>query len=290
MSPLTKILVVLMVILSIILAAGTVVWVNRQASFAKELNTTHAQLTAARAEASAARDREMLASGALDHLRTEMQNQLQAKQQEINTLRATVTDRDSQLAQLNSNLIQVSAASKSATDALTVAQKTVDQQNQAIADLRNSQKQLEQRSSEQSFAINTLTNKYEVTNKESRDFQEQVAQLQSDNKNLRDTLRKAGVSQAGPNLGPTESLLPLQGVVQSKQTISGVPYATISIGSAQQVTPGMRFRVVDPNSNQPFLGYLIVDRTEPNQAIGRLEGPRINEVRPGTQVRTQLNG
>ena len=67
-----------------------------------------------------------------------------------------------------------------------------------------------------------------------------------------------------------------------------MPFATISVGAADQVTKGMQFKVIDPTARDPFLGYLIVDRVEPNEAIGHLTGPHVNDVHEGAEVRTQL--
>ena len=289
MSALTKIFIVLLVILSIAQTAGTVVWVNRTQNFVKAQNDIKANLAKKTAEASSALDQIALVTATKTQMQAQLQGQINSKQQEIDQLHQLVTDRDTQIAQLNNNLAQTTAAQKSATDALTVAQKTVDSTNQQIADLRKNDIDMQKRIAEQSFAITDWTNKYEVTNRQWRDAEEQVAQLQSDNRKYQETLHKAGITQdTNVKTINGESLVRVEGIVQSKQNIGGVPYATISVGSADQVTTGMQFKVIDPNARDPFLGYLIVDRVEPNQAIGHLTGPRINDVRIGAEVRTQL--
>lgn len=288
MSALTRVLVVLVVLLAIIETAGVTVFVNRQQSFAKSQDTLKSQLQAARADAAAARDQVAIADSSKQQMQSQYQNQLNSSLQQIDSLRSAVTDKDTQIAQLQSNLAQATAASKTANDALAVAQKQVGEQNTQLADLRKSMLDLQNRNSEQSFALNDWTNKYEVTNRNWRDALEQVNQLQSDNKTLRETMHKAGVSENNAPTINTEPLIRLQGVVQSKQDIGGVQMATISIGASDQVTKNMQFKVIDPNSKTPFLGYLIVDNVEPHQAIGHLQGPRVNEIRPGVEVRTQL--
>ena len=49
----------------------------------------------------------------------------------------------------------------------------------------------------------------------------------------------------------------------------------------------MRFQVINARSGE-FFGVLTIDTVRQNEAIGRLEGPRVAEVRPGLEVRTQL--
>ena len=85
-------------------------------------------------------------------------------------------------------------------------------------------------------------------------------------------------------MNPTPTIA-LDGVVRDKTVIGGVPYATISIGSADQVQKNMQFKVVD---HDRFLGYLTVDTVEPHEATGRLEGPHVNDIKSGVEVKTQL--
>ena len=288
MSALTKIFVVLLVILSIIQTAGNVVWVNRQENFNTAIKTANAKV----AEANARRDASEVAlaasQNATTQMRTQMQGQINAAHTEIDQLKATLTDRDTQLAQVNSNLQQVTAANKSANDALQVAQKTLDTTNTQMADLRKQQLDLQNRYAEAVLAINDWTNKYEVANRQWRDSTEQVNQLQGELKQRDELLKRNGITQNTSRDLNLEPLVRVEGVVRAKNNVGGVPMATISVGSADQVSKGMQFKVVDPTSQNPFLGYLTVDRVEPNEAIGHLSGPRVNEVRPGVQVRTQL--
>ena len=288
MSALTKIFVVLLVVLSIVMAAGVVVWVNRQENYNASIRDLKAQKQVADAKATQADADRQLATTARDQLQIQFNNTLASKQQEIDQLRQAITDRDTRLAELDSNLVQATASSKSANDALVVAQKSLDQANTQLADLRKNDLQLQKTNADLSFALNDFTNKYEVTNHQWRDAEEQISQLKSDNDRLTKTLHQAGVSLNNPRVINAEPLIKLEGVVRSKTTAAGIPMATISLGSGDKVSPGMQFRVIDPNSKDPFLGYLIVDRTEPHEAIGHLTGPRINEIRPGVEVRTQL--
>lgn len=287
MSALTKIFVVLVVILAIVQTAGMVVWVNRSQNYVTTQNKLSSDLKIANARASSAEAQHDVDKAALVQVQTAMQKQIDAERVAGDQLKTALADRDTQIAQLNSNLAQATAAQKSSVDALGVAQKTLDTQNAAMADLRKSNLDLNNRVVEQAVAINEMTNKYEVADRQWKDAQEQITQLQSDNQKKDVMLHQHGISESTPPVNG-ESLVRVEGIVRARQEIGGVPYATISIGSADQVTKGMQFKVIDPQAKDPFLGYLIVDRVEPNEAIGHLTGPRVNDVRPGVEVRTQL--
>jgi hypothetical protein len=287
-SALTKVFVLLLVVLSLILTAGTVVYVNRADSFAKTLNdikNENLRLTAAKG---AAEQQQAIAENTVHQLEGQVQNQRNLGDQTINQLRGAIAERDANIAQLNSNLLQATAGQKSSSDALVVAQKVLGTQNDQLTEMRKENLDLAKRNSDDSLALSDLTNKYETVRTQWRDANEQNTQLQNDNKTLRETLHKAGIAENSAPTINTEPLINVHGMVRSKQSIGGVAMATIDVGSADQITKGMQLKLIDPNSQDPFLGYLIVDRVEPNQAIGHLSGPRVNEVRPGVEVRTQL--
>lgn len=289
MSALTKIFVVLVVLLSIVMTAGTVVYVNRSQNFVAADKAQKAEIAREKARAAAAEANASMVGQERAAIQAAMQGEIDKLHGTIQAMQGSINERDTQIAQLNANLAQVNAAQKSATDALAVAQKTVDGQNATIADARKSLDDLTKKNAELSFAINDMTNKYEVVNRQERDDREQITQLQSDNRKYQETLHKNGISDNTSRNLTGESLVNVSGTVQSVQKIDGVPYATISIGAAQQVSKGMQFKVFDPKASDPFLGYLTVDRVEPNQAFGHLYGPHVNNVRPNeAEVRSQL--
>lgn len=289
MSVLTKTFVLLVVILSIVETAGMVVYVNRSQNFVTSDKTQKATIARQTAEIASLRTQNQLSGEEKTQIQQAMQRQLDDANKQVAQLQSDLAARATDLAQVNANLAQVTAAQKSATDALTVAQKTIDTQGATIADARKSVDDLTKKNAELSFAINDMTNKYEVVNRQERDDREQIAQLQSDNKRYQDTLHKNGISEGSSRTINGEPLVNVAGTVRSVQTIGGVPYATISVGAADQITKGMQLKVIDPKAQNPFLGYLIVDRVEPNEAFGHLTGPRVNDVRPNeSEVRSQL--
>ena len=53
------------------------------------------------------------------------------------------------------------------------------------------------------------------------------------------------------------------------------------------IAKGMRFNAVNKQTGD-FLGIVTIDAVEPNEAIGRIQGPKVGDVREGTEVKTQL--
>ena len=72
---------------------------------------------------------------------------------------------------------------------------------------------------------------------------------------------------------------------QKRPNVSSLRMYVFPLGNIPLDNPGKLF-------TEPLTvakgGYLTVDRVEDREATGRLEGPRIDDMKPGNEVRTQL--
>jgi hypothetical protein len=287
LSALTKTFVVLHVILSMVLVSAVVVFVNRTEDFRK-LNTE------AIAKLAVAKNETALANADLSSVKAAMQQQINAKDAALTSQRealgndqTTIGGLNQQVAQVTNNLAMATSASTSTTAALQVAQQQNATLETNFASLRKEQDDLQNKYTESSLSITDLQNKLDVTEKQRRYLAEQVTQLTAENTQQADVIHKnlpAIDERQGQILNPTPTIA-LDGVVRDKKVIAGVPYATISIGSADQVQKNMQFNVID---HDKFLGYLTVDSVEPHEATGRLDGPHIEDIHSGVEVKTQL--
>ena len=201
--------------------------------------------------------------------------------------RAAILEKDTALAAANNNVLQLTAGQKSTSDALGAMQKANDMQNQQMADLRKANLDLQKRDSENSLALVAMNNKFDTVNRQWRDQTEMNTELQNQLRGANETMKRTGVNNNSPTINP-EPMGKVAGVIRTTETVNGVKMATISVGSADQVTKGMRFAVIDRYSADPFLGYLTVDKIDQNSAIGTLAGPRVDQIHAGVEVKTQL--
>ncbi len=160
-------------------------------------------------------------------------------------------------------------------------------QQTTINKMRDDQANLQKQNNDLNLAVSKLNNQLEVTERARREYAEENVQLAADLKTARDLIHAQGLDRGQPTavINPTPTIS-LTGVIRDKKVIAGVPYATISLGSADAVAKNMQFKVIDANQNL-FLGYLTVDTVEPHEATGRLTGPHPDAVQPGAEVRTQ---
>jgi uncharacterized protein (DUF3084 family) len=286
LSALTKVFVVLLVILSMLLSAATVVFVNSDNAQRTTLSATNARLnqelkraTEARSEMEAARQI------ALDNLSNAMQQNEQLKQQ-MNNQQVQLIDRATQLGQAQSQLAMLSADITRLSEGLHASERTKASLQEQVTELRRVNDQRLTENTQLNQAVSDLTNRLDVTERERRNLAEQLAETRSRADQLGAQIRGLGLSAeqtaaAGSRVGPQ-----VTGVVRQVRPIQGIPYATISVGSNDGVRRGMEMRVVNRDTGD-FLGMLTVESVEINEATGRLQGPRVADIRAGSEVRTQ---
>lgn len=288
MSPLTKLFVVLQVVLSLLLTAGIVVFVNRTNDFQASLLTAQQSLTESNARATAAEADAATAQATAEASVTAANSQIKDIQGQLASAQQQVADRDAQIAQATSSAALAAADQARLTDALKASENQKGKQSTVVASLRTDSDSLNKRNSDLNLSVADLTNRLEVANRERNNFQEQLAEANTQSQNYIKIIKDLGgnpngVGGVAANLGAPA----INGVVRATNNINGIPYATISVGSSDNVVKGMTFNVIDRNKGQ-FLGQLTIDSVQPNEATGHLQGPRISQVHAGTEVKTQL--
>jgi hypothetical protein len=175
------------------------------------------------------------------------------------------------------------------TEALKASEGTKATLSQQVTDLRQTNDKRLTENTQLNQTVSDLTNKLEVTERERRNLAEQLTEQRNRAEQMTRQLRGVGLSPeqlqaAGTRIGP-----PINGVIQEVRPIAGVPYATISVGTNDGVRRGMEFNVVNRQTGD-FLGVLTVESVELNEATGRLAGPRVADIRPQHEVKTQIGG
>jgi archaellum component FlaF (FlaF/FlaG flagellin family) len=289
LSPLTKLFIGLHVILSAMLVAGVIVFVNKQETFKATTDAAVARADRATQDRNAdksALDAEIATYksnvNTLNGTITSLKSQLAAAQTKNNEQAATIADSSSKL-QL------AMAESAKLAEGMTASQATQGKLNEAVASLRKVMDTQVTQGSEMSARISDLTNKLQVTETERKFLAEQLTQARSENDSITNQAKAMGIElntapayAAGATVGP-----PINGVIRNIDQIAGSLYATISVGTADSVSKGMQFNVVERGTGK-FLGLLTVTAVEANEASGKIVGPNTAAVKPGAEVKTQL--
>lgn len=269
------------------LAAGLIVFVNRTENFRETLTAEKQLVDRSKTELhNATIDAAMQASYAdaarkdRDIAIADGQKALASAQQEVAAGKTSLAD-----AQGNAKVLQVSI------DNLTSAMNASETQRKALSDLldttRTDNNTLNTKNGQLNLAISDLTNKLDVATRRVTDYQETIAENKQKIETLQKQMADAGVDPNKATPGLAAGAPSINGVIRSNRLINGIPYATISVGADAQVVKGMKFNVIDSVKGN-FLGELTVEQVDERESTGKLEGPGINDVHTGTEVKTQL--
>ncbi len=272
MSPLTKLFVVLLVVLSLLMTAGTVVYVTRDSKAVADLETVNIKLAGAENAAAQSSSALQASQTNLAAAQGALSRQAEASATALSTALNQINDLNVQLAKASANGATQELQIARLAEGLQAAQNTAAQLNTTVAQLRQNGDELIRRATDDSSAISDLTNRLEVTERERRNLAEQLAEA---------TQSGGGAAPAarGPVAAPD-----IQGVIRDRRKIGGKEYATISVGTVDSVARGMEFKVLNRGN---FLGTLTVDAVEANEATGILTGPNVKDIVKGVEVRTQ---
>lgn len=286
MSALTRVFVVLLIVCSLMMSAGIIVFVNRTEQFRQSEQAVKDQMAAMQHQ-----NQEQLNEA--NALRTDAEAKAVAAeaeaagyQKDLATAQQTLAERGQQLAEVNKNYSLAEVQLAGVSQAMRASEATKARLLQEEEQNRSELDRLTHANSDLNARVSDLTNQLDVTERDRKYLSEQLAESQSQVARQSTALKNAGVSQQQVAVTPAASPN-INGTVTGVRPINGVQYATVSVGASQGVQPGTEFKVIDQQRGE-FLGTLKIDTVEPNEAIGRLDGPRVQEIHPGNQVRTQL--
>ncbi|HEX8521294.1 MAG TPA: hypothetical protein VF669_03495 [Tepidisphaeraceae bacterium] len=282
----------LLVVLSLLQTAAVVVYVNKEDFNRNALNETRESLQSKTSELESARQSLMAAQQSL----TTLQQEANSRATKADTL---ITGAQQQVANLNVQLAQASSEKAAQqldiarlTEGLRASQDTTSRLSEEVARLRTGNDQLVKQSSDLNSAVSDLSNRLDVTERERKFLAEQLTEAQTQTQKLGSQLKNMGASPdqavaANAGTAANRSGPPIAGTVREVKDIAGMKYATISVGSADQVAPGMEFKIINKNTND-YLGSLVVDSVTPNESTGKITGPHVDQIRQGVEARTQL--
>ena len=289
MSTVTKLFVVLHVVLSMLLTAGVVVFVNRVDEYNKIVADWKAKTQTAEARATANGAAADAAKEALNAANTALAAQVEQSRKDATAAAAAQADLNVKLADASKQLAILTAANDNAIATVKASQTAQSQYMAQVTELRTTVDTLTKAKFELDTAVADLTNQRDVLEKQRRDLAEKVSMLDSDLTRATKALADNHIDLRNIKVGPglAAGAPPIQGVVREVRMIEQVPYATISVGSADAVIKGMEFKVIDREKGE-YLGKLTVESVDTNEATGRLQGPKVDQVHQGLDVRTQL--
>jgi uncharacterized protein YlxW (UPF0749 family) len=289
-NALTKVFVILLVIGALLETAAVVVFVNKVDASQNALKQAKAQYETANEKYQTALGDAQAAKANIQKVQAESQSQLEAVRQQLNTAQQQVASKDAQLVKAEGQLQAMTLQNTQFAAAVNASEAAKGQLQTQTASLRKDVDQFLARNSDLNERVSDLQNKLDQTTREWRYTQEQLASAQSQAKRLNDIVKTSGLTPQETASIPQNAGAAINGVIRDTQNINGIEYATISVGSADGVSKGMEFNIINRQKGE-WLGTLVVDKVDQNQAVGKLnlKGPVLGEIQANrTEVRTQL--
>ncbi len=286
MSGLTKIFIVLHVVLSLMLAAGLIVFVNRTENFKSTLAAEKMAVAQAKTEAATAKADASNWRAQTDAARASRDAAVSGEAKDLADRDSTIASLKGQIA-ANESLLKINAVTgDNQTAALNASEAQRTALATALASTRTDYDSAVKKNSDLNMAVSDLTSKNEVLTRKLSDFQEQLAEARSDNDRLKQRNKDLGDTGTGPT-GVAGGAPAINAVILSTNNQNGIPLATISVGSNDQVKSGMKFYVIDREKGE-FLGEMTVETVDQQSATGKLEGPKVASIKAGNEAKTQL--
>lgn len=277
MSTLTKVLIVLLTVLSIFLCGIVVTYVANAENYSQQSEQYRVRLQAAEQNKRSAEQRERQAKTKYEEAEKTLNEQIAALKIDISDLEAKLNAAEREKA----NLLQKATdmASLAETDSQTALQQTklYEQAKKELEKIRAEQikqtKELKETTAtliEKMAIITTLQQQRRRLTEEKTELQNKLDQF----------LRQYGkvlapptpVTEVKAKARPAPAARPVTKEIGLKGVVTGVDaknrLAEISIGSANGVKEGMKFHVI---RGQEFICDIMIDYVEPERSVGWLE-------------------
>ncbi len=290
MSPLTKLFVVLLVLVSIVLTTGVVTFVNKLDPMREDLDRATADLSAKDALLSKREADANALNAKLDAIQTAAANDVKDMNTKILALKTQLETSDTALASAKAQIAGLTSANSSSSAALQLSEDAKSKLQEQVTGLRKDNDDRLRQVTELNTRVSTLTSQNAVLEKERRNLVEQLTEANTKKDQMSSKLKDLGVRDDQLLAAGTKAGAPaINGVIRSRQNIAGKEYAKISIGSQDYVTKGMEFKILDKDTGM-FLGILTVDVVDSNEAMGQIVADPNNlaQIRAGNVVRTQM--
>lgn len=277
MSILTKIFVVLVTVLSVLLVALIVPFVANTENFRGQL----AQETQRRRAAEdKARDYQVeinAAQQAVAEQITDLNNKNQKLTATINTLqsdlataRADKQSETAKLAQLEATVSLLSASASQNSTILADLQTEVAQRRDAVVKLDRQRIELSDRVNQLQGDNEALTRSLRRTREQATSLESRLAEMNARIKSLPDEYQGYFTDPAARLAGaePTEPDFEIRGRVTKVQSVEGVTFVQINVGSNDKVEPNMKFYVYRGDSE--YVGTIVVNAVDTDASAGRV--------------------
>jgi hypothetical protein len=290
LSVLTKVLVVLVTIFSIVLVALVVPFVANQQNYQQQLQTEQASRQAAETAARVSQAEVQAAQEKRDELVVKLQSQVDASSSQINTLQRELAQAQAQVAGGGNELERLRADQSRLAAANQQLSAMLDSVRAELTDRRTKNVEMERRLIEATNQVHELNSQLDTANVAVRRLREDLAGRDQSLQDLQDRIAKLPpearnlvvAAAADTGSAPFVPENPIQGQVQKIEDMAGQSFVQLNIGRRDNVTENMKFIVY---RGQQFLGTAVVTLVDEGSSVAKVVLQQ-SPIRQGDLVRT----
>ncbi len=279
MSIFTKIFIVLVMVLSVLLAALSTVYVANVDSYKTKYNDEKHRREVSDANAA-------VREGDLADKLNAIQSKLDSAEGEVSRAKSIVNTKDRDLESVKGELIAAQTANADVrgqlarlSSALDQSQKILGLTEAEVKQRREEMLKLQFRNVELNDKVQELSTQGETLIRQVRLLKEQVADLENQNQEL--------VKSGGGKKGTVDVVTPAPGVtihgtVTDVQKIGDATFVALNVGTNDGVREGMKFLI---HQGDKYLGDVTIQKTDLNTAAGRVVLSK-GEITAGAEAMT----
>jgi len=266
LSPLTKALVLLVTILSIVLVALVVPFVAQTDDLNAEIAALETKVSVAEASATKANGDKAQLEAALAQAGTDQSDTINTLRtdntkltQSVTTLEAQLKESNSQTAKLSTTISLMSATQDQLTKLLEDRNAIVSEAQSSNVGLKKQNAQLAQANNDLDAQVNGLSRTVRLLNEKIVDLQEQAAGV---------TATAGGSGSASPAFGGEEIRASITGI----QSVDDITLVQLNVGANDSVSPNTKF-VIFRNGDQ-FVGTATIKSVDETVSVAKIDSAK----------------
>ena len=285
MSPLTKIFVGLLIVLSLVLSAASVTFLSTVPSYGTQVTSLEQQLEIANSTNATVTSQSAAKVSALNEQIANLKSGANTTEQSLIEARAERANAQAQVATLQAQLTAAQTTTSGAIAAYNANQAVIETLQTQIAALNQENVDAYEEATSANAELVTLQNEYEYLRRANKRLEEQAVAMNAQLEDAYNVMAEAGLRPSTEGLAGTPRI---NGVITGRQQLTNGTFASISVGREDDVRVGMQFSVFD-GDDQSFLGFIDITGVDDNEAFGKLSGPAVGRIDSGDVARTRLD-
>ncbi len=270
MSILTKLFVVLATVLSLLLVALLVPFVQNSTTLKQQFDEVKTQRDVAQMQARTDAAELVRAQDVLTTATSRFEKEKQELIVQNDNLLTELSQKQDDLVSTRADLKQAQARQRELTSAQEQSAKIIAMLNDEVKTRRTDNLDLRTKNIALSNRVNELQTQNETLVQQIRLVKEQMFALQNEMEQAAEAVQ----STAAPTeAAPVAADRPVRGMITDVRQVGEVTFVALNVGTNDQVRQGMEFMIHEGNR---FMGNIVITKVDLNSAAGRVtlaQGP-----------------